>query len=374
MVRQLGPIDLSTAAGRLIARNIGNFNQYEGEIKSERLQSQIRQMVLEGSPPATVARFGYRRVSYGPKKGATLEIVEAEAVIVRLVVQRLLDGLSPGTVATELYGAGHRNRDGKPFTREAVRRMVTSPIIAGMTVLNGEAIGRGNWEPIVDLIVWERLQAELTDPTRRHKRKRTHYWMRGDADDGNGLWDVYGQPLRGSRMAANATWPEGRRVYRTERVTVDALAVERFAFEVVEDCLDLIEMRLPGDTGDALTVAPHEVELRKLEAELAALGLERARGDLLPIEYQTIRVELVRRMEKVKANAPRQPRRPLRVQVRDIPARWPLAVDAGGLSEWEKQEIVRAAFGRTTVKPGGSGMLPTDDVLRARLEFEPIGR
>lgn len=374
VVRQVGPLDLTTAAGRLMARTVGNFNQYEGEIKGERIQSQVRQMIDQGCPPATVARYGYRRVSWGRKKGATLEQVEHEVVVVRVVVRRILDGLSCGQVADELNAAGHRNRAGQPFTREAVRRMVISPVIAGRTILHGEDAGRGNWTPIVDLVTWERVQAELTDPNRKAQRKRTRYWLRGDPGDGRGLWDQHGAYLRGSRAAPGPKWPEGRRVYRTAKVTIDAVAVERFALEIVGDSIDLIELRLPGDVGGEPALTAHDQEMARIEEGLAALARERARGELLQVEYQAGRVELVHQLEALKRDAPRQPKRPFRVAVGDVRRRWPLPPEAGGFSEAERQEIVRAALGRVTVLPGGSGRDADEEVVRARLVFEPIER
>lgn len=375
VVRQEGPIDLSTAAGRLVARAVGAVNQFEGEMKAERIQAQIRQVIYEGSAPATAPRYGYRRINLGRGCGSTLEIVPHEAAIIQLAAKRILAGCSLGEVAVELNGAGHRNRNGLEWTSTKVQRMVESPIVAGLTILKGEVVGKGNWEPILDKLTWERVVAELTDPQRYHYRRRTDYWLRGQRQprgDGNGLYDVYGAPLVGGRQAATAKWPEGRRIYRTPKVTIDAIAVERFCLEMVGDSIDLIEFMLPGDTDDDSALRAAEAEVDRVERQLAALAEARFADELLPVEYQAARVRLMRELEAAKAAAPAARRNHRRVPVRDVAKRWRLPVEKGGLSDWERQEIVRVSLGPTTVLPGGDGRPADDEAMRARLQFRRI--
>jgi site-specific DNA recombinase len=79
-----GDIDLSTPAGRLIARTRGAAARHEGEHKGERQRRQLRQAAEQGRPHG-----GQRGYGYTPDRSA---IIEAQADVILQMARRALAG------------------------------------------------------------------------------------------------------------------------------------------------------------------------------------------------------------------------------------------------------------------------------------------
>jgi site-specific DNA recombinase len=114
--------------------------------------------------------YGYRRATKDgtnnlgePIKVKTLEIVPEQAEIIREAADRVLSGWSLGSIAADFSGRGLRAPHGGPMVGEAVRRILTTPTVAGKRK-HGDRIHPGNWPSILDERAWEEVKARLTGP------------------------------------------------------------------------------------------------------------------------------------------------------------------------------------------------------------------
>src|SRR5690606_27127111 len=57
-------------------------------------------------------------------------------------------------------------KTGKAWTGRGVRNVLVSPRYAGIATYKGREVGRGGWEPILDLETHLALVTRLTDPSR----------------------------------------------------------------------------------------------------------------------------------------------------------------------------------------------------------------
>jgi site-specific DNA recombinase len=173
---QSGDIDLSTSAGRMVARILGSVARQESEHMSERrVRFNIQKAELRKW--ATVNRvFGYT------KDGVPFE---PEAQAVRDAVKDVLAGKSIRKVSMEWNAAGlkttlagkqHTTTDanGNPVTKTLdgkwnsprVRRLLMNPRYAGLKTYRDNVIGKGDWTALIDEDTHRGLVAHLSDETR----------------------------------------------------------------------------------------------------------------------------------------------------------------------------------------------------------------
>jgi site-specific DNA recombinase len=80
----------------------------------------VRRPARDGRPHSS----GQRPYGYAPD---AVTIIEAEAVIIREVYARCLEGASSGQIARELNERGEVTVSGQPWQPYAVRSVLTSP-------------------------------------------------------------------------------------------------------------------------------------------------------------------------------------------------------------------------------------------------------
>lgn len=388
LCHQGGKVDFSTATGRMMARTMANFAEYESDIKSERIRAQQAHANRQGWAP-TVPCNGYWRESWGRKQGGTLHVIQAEAEQIELVVQLLIDppnepeGLSPSAVADWLNDLGmlryERNRqmpedegllEGRmPWTTSAIRKLLASPTLAGLLPDPDGEPGdyvKGNWEPILPPDVWVKVNEELFDPARKHRRKRSDYWLRGS------LLDVHGQELRGGRIGEGSA----RRAYSSPThkgtprptSTIDAVAIETFMLNLVESVLPELSWIDEGPT----VVSEAEREVARLEERLAELSVERENGEITKAEWQASRKAVMAKLDAARKEARivRRHGRGPGVRPGDLVRRWNLHPSVGGLGDQERHRLVRWAIGAVTVLPAAAvkgRFEPTPEKIAARL-------
>ncbi|MET7933806.1 recombinase family protein [Streptomyces sp. NPDC005322] len=102
--------------------------------------------VQDGRPHTGKRRYGY------DKTGTV--IVPEEAVIVREIFTRYLDGVSPVRLAKELYERGEKTAEGRSWSAPRVRDVLDSRQVAGIRVFRGEEVGDGEWPAIIDRGMW----------------------------------------------------------------------------------------------------------------------------------------------------------------------------------------------------------------------------
>jgi len=168
---QSGELDLSTSAGRMMARILGSVARAEGEHKGERQKRANAQKATAGKWQTANRCFGYTM---------TGEPLEPEATALRTAVADVLNGKSIRKVAMEWNAAGLKttlagkerrsNGETKINTGEwnspRVRRLLMRPRYAGLKVHRGNVIGKGDWTALIDEDTHHGLVAYLSDPAR----------------------------------------------------------------------------------------------------------------------------------------------------------------------------------------------------------------
>ena len=161
---QGGELDLSTSAGRMVARILGSVARQESEHMSERRKRANVQKAANGMWHTANRCFGYTMA------GVPLE---PEASMVRCAVVHVLAGKSIKQVGREWNAAGIVGTRGNMFTSANVRRLLVNPRYAGLVAHNGEIVRdedgkpvNGKWEPLIDVETYYGLVAFLSDPGR----------------------------------------------------------------------------------------------------------------------------------------------------------------------------------------------------------------
>jgi DNA invertase Pin-like site-specific DNA recombinase len=149
-----GEIDLSTPTGRMLARILSATAQAEGEIKADRWQRSVRQRREAGAMPGSGPRM----------KGWTRDgtLLPDEAAEIRWLAQQVIDGVSQTALSRAARDKGIRSTVGNVMTKQSIRRLLLNPRLAGYSVLKGDIVGTGTWEPILDVETWETVCSLLT--------------------------------------------------------------------------------------------------------------------------------------------------------------------------------------------------------------------
>jgi DNA invertase Pin-like site-specific DNA recombinase len=156
---QAGNIDLSTPSGRLVARQLGSVARYESEHKAARIARKHAELAAAGKPILGGTRpFGMSR------DRAT--IVEPEAELIREAAARVLAGGSIRSIASDWDRRGVVSPVGKPWSPQALRRLLMSARLAGLREHRGNVV-KGTWPTIIDRDTLDRLRAVLGDKRRR---------------------------------------------------------------------------------------------------------------------------------------------------------------------------------------------------------------
>lgn len=257
-----GDLDLATSDGRFRARILGAVARQESEKKSERLRRQREQAARAGRPHPGPRAFGW-------KPGHT-EHDDAEAALIRAAASDVLAGVSMRSIADRWNAEGITTARGRPWNVNRVRDVLTRPSNAGIRVHRGEAVGDGDWKPILDRATWERLAAAARQRARRG-RPPTRL-LSGLAECG-----ICGGPMRTNVGKAGARIYACRRLPGTDscgRLSIDA---DQADAEISEQIIAVL-------AGPALSAAV----AASAAAESQSVGDERASGDQLAADEQRL--------------------------------------------------------------------------------------
>jgi site-specific DNA recombinase len=158
-------IDMSTAAGRLVADMLAGVSRAEIDAKSERQERAGLQRAEAGKPPSRRA-FGYQQDGTPHPVEAPL-VAEAFALI--------LAGSTIVGITRWLNGKGHTTTRGKPWIDSAVKGMLTNPRYVAERYYRGERVAAGDWQPLVSVESFEAVRSLLSDPARRKSRAARRY-------------------------------------------------------------------------------------------------------------------------------------------------------------------------------------------------------
>jgi site-specific DNA recombinase len=179
---QGGELDLSTSAGRMVARILGSVARQESEHMSERRVRFNRQKAEAGKWQTANRTFGYTMDG---------QPLEPEASAVRQAVMDVLAGKSIQQVARDWNAAGlkttlagrvqknpHTKQDvvvSGEWTGRRVRRLLVNPRYAGIkthTSIDKKTGAtkveeyQGSWTPLIDIDTHRGLVGYLSDPSR----------------------------------------------------------------------------------------------------------------------------------------------------------------------------------------------------------------
>ncbi|MER6231784.1 recombinase family protein [Streptomyces sp. NPDC001616] len=166
-----GHLDLSTPAGRAVARTVTAWATYEGEQKAERQKLANIQNARAGKPYTP----GIRPFGYGEDH---MTVVSDEADAIRDGAKMILDGWSLSAVARywdELKLQSPRSlvSGATGWSLRGVKKVLTSPRYVGRSSYLGEVVGDALWPPILDPDVYYGVVAILNNPERFSGGART---------------------------------------------------------------------------------------------------------------------------------------------------------------------------------------------------------
>lgn len=154
-----GHIDLSTPAGRAVARTVTAWSTYEGEIRNARQRAQQRQRAEAGRRWWSTRPFGYELDG---------TVREAEGKVLAAAYVDLLSGVTLAGIARAWNEQGVPRPKGEGrWTSQHVGNMLRAHRNAAILTHNGVETGRGDWDPIVDVDTYRAAMRVLSDPTRR---------------------------------------------------------------------------------------------------------------------------------------------------------------------------------------------------------------
>lgn len=354
-----GPdLELSTAAGRLLAGLLGEVDTHEVEQKSEREQRAMQQRVEQGKAPGGPRCYGYTPKGY--------ETVPDEADDVRRMFDDFLAGASLSGIAAWLNEHQRPNRNGEPWTHNAVRNLLLNERYAALREYRGQ-LYPGKWPVIVGEDTWRAAKGILEDDDRATSPGPGRRWLLsgialcGVCNDGTTV-------TSGSRGVQTGRPGPTQPIYRCRatkhlaRYTepIDDL-VERFVIRRLSrpDAVDLlVDHEAPGM--DALRTSA--VTLR---ARLSGLAAEFADDDEADSrEYREATKRIKARLAAVEAKMahPQRARVLVDLVVAEDPA------DAWESMPLDRQRAVVSELVTVTLLRGRPGRAPFDP---ATVRIEP---
>lgn len=327
-----GEFDMGTPLGRMIARILASVATGEGEVKADRWKRSVRQRREAGAMPGSGPRM----------KGWTRDgtLLPDEAAEIRWMAKRIIEGVSLTALAHAARDRGIRSTAGNVMPKQSIRRLLLNPRLAGYSVLKGDIVGTGTWEPVLDVETWETVTSMLTTSGRRPTPPRVAslsglIWCGGC----------------GARMVTGSRTVKSGGLSRTYRCTRDAAGggcmKVSMAADVVEDTVEsyarerLSDPRIRERIESLRAVPKNELaemtslqdRLVELERQLDAPGVPVA--------------ALVRAMDRTRQRLAELSDLVARTPMTSLPAKgapWPTDVQ-------RRRALVGLVVSRVTIKP-----------------------
>lgn len=287
-----GDWDLSTASGRMMARQLGIVARYETEHRSERTRAGHDDLAAAGYWHGGVRPYGYRPVvdpdadDRRGKRRTVLEVDPAEAEIVREIADRILAGDPPGRIAVDLNRRSVPTVKGSRWHQHTLTTMMRSPTLTGRRTHRGEVIGEACWPAIIDDETAVAVVAKLVARPGRAQPARIALLTGGRLK-----CDGCGTTMTTARRS------NGVRIYRCTGcyAMIAAEPLEALVVDLLHRLTD--EIRLPsGEPVDHGAIAA-------LEAELVELAGMLGDGTISMAEYRAAQPGLVARIDAARAQA-----------------------------------------------------------------------
>lgn len=314
---QAGDYDLSTASGRLMARQLGIIARYESEHRAERLVVKHAQLAADGAVTGGGYRpYGYERIYDRPERPhriVTERIVPEEAAIIRECARRVLAGEALAAVCRDLNARGIPTSTGARWSNTTLARLLASARIAGAREHRprsraetrrpyiGEITKRNAWPAIISEEDSARLRSLLADPSRRKR----------PGPKGNNLLTrvlVCGRCKQSMNCRGHGQ-KDPRRAYYCDgqpgrngcgKISIDAASADATVAEWVADALSspgfraaLVRRDGPDDTTVLAAIADAERELEELATDMG-------RGLISRREWMAARAPIQARLDEAQ--------------------------------------------------------------------------
>lgn len=165
MVSYTESFDTSTPMGRAMIGIVGVFAQLERELTGERVKAAMMTRALKGK------RTCSEILGYDLKGKDSFVINEREAEYVWFCFEKYLERKNLSEVAELCRQRGYRGKRGKIPSAWSISVILTRPQYCGYNTFCGE-IYKGDYEPIVDVQMFNKVQALLRRQGKMIGRKR----------------------------------------------------------------------------------------------------------------------------------------------------------------------------------------------------------
>ena len=280
LIAVTGDIDLGNDDGMLMARMLAAFAAKESGRKSARLKRKALELAEAGKPNGGNRPFGYER--------GQMVIVESEAAVIRELAQRYLAGESLGSLTEWIREQGIPTVNGAQWLTGTIRRVLTSPRIAGLRSHKGIVVGPALWPAIITPEQHKQLLAMFARKTSTGRRVPRRYLLSGLLRCGR----------CGNKLFSSARVDERRYVCMSGpdhggcgKITITAAKVEEWIFEAVLMRLDSPAMAdaLAGRAAADDRFAGLSSELDSDQAQMRELAQMWAAKQLSSMEWKAAR-------------------------------------------------------------------------------------
>ena len=321
---KVGPLDLATPSGRLVARQLGAVARFESEHKSERVKSAYQQRVLDGGYGGGPRPFGF--------EADGLTVREDEATVIRRASEMVLTGVPLRAIAREPWCTK---------TSKRLRELLVRPRNAGLAVYGGQEAATLPGKPIVPVDQWRQVARILCDPGRVSNHVSTKASALGSS--------LYVCGKCGGQMTIGCTGRSGRvRGYHCNEyrhVSCAQAALDEFVEEVIVRRLTEYGGRLLAPKAEDL--GPVYAQRETLTGRLDELGAMFAASEVDAVTMRRAGRDLRAGIDQLdKRIASAASRSPLAAVVGqpDVRAAW----EAAGLA---RQRAIMSALVTVTVMP-----------------------
>lgn len=345
-----GTLDLTTPAGRAVARTVAAWSQYEGEQKATRQVAANVQRAASGVHQGRVG-YGYRR------EGTTVALHQEEASTIRSAVRRVLGGESLRAICKDLDaqqiptpGRGER------WNSTTLKQLLLRPSLAGLTVHRGQVAGRTPEDSprVIDENTHERIKAVLTDPSRRSGTpgRAPKYLLGGIARCGrcDGVMARANGRMTTTKAGGAKRQPPSyvcSECYRVRRKQSD---VDALVEGVVVGRLQMPDAAQLFAQGDPAALQQARDTIEAVDARLANAADMFATGDIDAVQLTRITERL--RVDRAQATAALDAALPAAVPAELVSG---AAADAWGMLSMDSKRAVLNALVTITIMPSGSG-------------------
>ncbi|MET8534029.1 recombinase family protein [Streptomyces sp. NPDC005065] len=336
-----GPLDLSSASGRMVARMLAAVASHEVERARERMLDKKEDLRAAGVNHGGPRAFGFKKVKRHAKgePPQVPQVDEQEAQLIRDAANAVLahaadpeTGLTLAGICRQWTAKGVKTPRGNAWTVPSLRKTLLSPRIAGRVAHQGEDAGPAQWDAVLSHDVWLAVRTVLTDPARRsgptdHDGRTVRYL-------GSGIYHCHcGAVVRpggaGAGQAQLYRCTQGGHVSRTAAPIddyVERVIIARLCRQDARDAFTAPAAAIPAGAPMEDLSARHAALKGRLEALADAFADD---DDTDPLEYRAASRRLRERITAVEQ------------EITDAATAAASAAEPGPLADVDLPELVR---------------------------------